>query len=94
MTNERARQLRENQTDAEKKLWRSLHTFKARGFHFRRQVPIDSFIVDFACYSARLVIEIDGGQHNEREAAAKDSGETLICQAMDSAFCDSGTTKS
>jgi very-short-patch-repair endonuclease len=64
MANERARELRANQTDAERKLWRSLRLLKTEGFHFRRQVPIDSFIVDFACLSARLVIEIDGGQHN------------------------------
>jgi len=37
---------------------------KTDGFHFRRQVPIDHLIVDFACLSARLVIEIDGGQHH------------------------------
>jgi very-short-patch-repair endonuclease len=65
MANARARQLRSNQTDAEKKLWRSLRLLKSRGFHFRRQVPIEGLIVDFACYSARLVIEVDGGQHNE-----------------------------
>jgi len=37
---------------------------KAKGFHFRRQAPVGEFIVDFACISARLVIELDGGQHN------------------------------
>jgi very-short-patch-repair endonuclease len=64
MANERARQLRTNGTDAERKLWRFLRSLKAQGFHFGRQVPIGCFIVDFACYSARLVIEVDGGQHN------------------------------
>jgi very-short-patch-repair endonuclease len=64
MANERARQLRRNQTDAERKLWRYLRVLKADGFHFRRQVPIDPFIVDFACLSTRVVIELDGGQHN------------------------------
>ena len=64
MANERARQLRTNSTDAERKLWRFLRTLKTQGFHFRRQVPIDRFIVDFACYSSRLIIEVDGGQHN------------------------------
>jgi very-short-patch-repair endonuclease len=61
---ERARQLRTNSTNAERKLWRFLRTLKPHGFHFRRQVPIDHLIVDFACYSARVVIEVDGGQHN------------------------------
>jgi very-short-patch-repair endonuclease len=64
MANQRARRLRSNQTDAEKKLWHHLRVLKGEGFHFRRQVPIDHLIVDFACYSARLVIEVDGGQHN------------------------------
>jgi very-short-patch-repair endonuclease len=76
MANERARQLRTNSTNAERKLWRFLRSLKKQGFHFRRQVPFDRFIVDFVCYSARLVIEVDGGQHNMapglREDAARD----------------------
>ena len=72
MANQRARALRTNQTDAERKLWRELRQLKPLGFHFRRQVPIDHFIVDFACYSARLVIEVDGGQHNFAEGLQAD----------------------
>ena len=72
MANKHARQLRRNQTDAERKLWRSLRLLKSQGFHFRRQVPIDGIIVDFACYSSRLVIEVDGGQHNEATGRAAD----------------------
>jgi len=72
MANERARQLRRNQTDAERKLWRSLRLLKSQGFHFRRQVPIEGIIVDFACYSSRIVIEVDGGQHNEATGQAAD----------------------
>jgi very-short-patch-repair endonuclease len=72
MANERARQLRTNSTDAERKLWQSLRRLKSRGFHFRRQVPIEGLIVDFACYSARLVVEVDGGQHNEAKGKAAD----------------------
>jgi very-short-patch-repair endonuclease len=64
MANENARRLRSNLTDAERKLWWHLRPLKQIGFHFRRQVPIDHFIVDFACFSARVVIEVDGGQHN------------------------------
>ena len=63
MANARARALRSNQTDAERN-WYRLRELKRYGFHFRRQVPIDYFIVDFACFSARIVIEVDGGQHN------------------------------
>ncbi|MBI4275814.1 MAG: endonuclease domain-containing protein [Rhizobiales bacterium] len=64
MANQRARKLRSNQTNAERKLWIHLRTLKESGFHFRRQAPIDHLIVDFVRFSARLVIEIDGGQHN------------------------------
>jgi very-short-patch-repair endonuclease len=53
-----------NSTDAERKLWWHLRPLKRKGLHFRRQVPIDHMIVDFACHSARVVIEVDGGQHN------------------------------
>ncbi|MCX7295668.1 MAG: DUF559 domain-containing protein [Hyphomicrobiales bacterium] len=72
MANKVARQLRTNSTDAERKLWRFLRSLKAQGFHFRRQVPIDHFIVDFVCYSARLVIEVDGGQHNMQPGLRSD----------------------
>ena len=64
MANKRARALRHNMTDAEKRLWQPLRELKGLGFRFRSQVPIDPYIVDFACYGARLVIEVDGGQHN------------------------------
>ena len=74
MANERARELRRNQTAAERKLWRSLRLLKRDGFHFRRQAPIGHFIVDFACISSRLVIEVDGGQHNAE--AGRNSDES------------------
>jgi len=77
MANQRARHLRSNATEAEKKLWLSLRHYKKRGLHFRRQVPIDGMIVDFACYAARLVIEVDGGQHNEETNAAADRERDL-----------------
>ncbi|MGE0612166.1 MAG: endonuclease domain-containing protein [Hyphomicrobiales bacterium] len=72
MANQRARQLRSNQTEAEKKLWTLLRALKGRGFHFRRQVPIDHLIVDFACFSRRLVIEVDGGQHGMQQGLRAD----------------------
>jgi very-short-patch-repair endonuclease len=81
MANERARQLRRNQTDAERKLWRSLRLLKKQGHHFRRQVPIDGVIVDFACYSSRLVIEVDGGQHNEDAGLAADKRRDAMLAA-------------
>jgi very-short-patch-repair endonuclease len=61
----RARSLRANITNAERKLWYALRDRRFAGYKFRRQVSIGPYIVDFLCYSARLVIEVDGGQHAE-----------------------------
>jgi len=52
-------------TDAERKLWFALRDRRFTNFKFRRQVPVGPFIADFLCYDARLVIEVDGGQHAE-----------------------------
>ena len=57
-----ARDLRKNSTDAESRLWYFLRANRL-GFKFRRQVPIKRFIVDFLCHEKRLIIELDGGQH-------------------------------
>ena len=57
-----ARDLRKNGTDAEIRLWCFLRANRL-GFKFKRQVPIKRFIVDFLCYEKRLIIELDGGQH-------------------------------
>jgi len=59
----RARALRKKQTDAEKLLWKHLRNRQFHGYKFRRQVPIGRYIVDFACISLKLVIELDGSQH-------------------------------
>ena len=59
----RARRLRKNLTDAEKRLWARLRFKQLDGFRFRRQQPIGPFVVDFFCPQVKLIIEIDGGQH-------------------------------
>jgi very-short-patch-repair endonuclease len=59
----RARRLRSEMTDAERRLWSRLRGQQIRGARFRRQVLIGPYIVDFACLSHRLIIEVDGGQH-------------------------------
>jgi very-short-patch-repair endonuclease len=59
-------------TPQEVKLWVRLRKFRSDGYHFRRQVPIDRFIVDFACFGSRLVIEVDGGQHGKETSLARD----------------------
>ena len=62
----RARELRRNQTDAEQLLWRSLKSRQLNGYKFRRQFPVHPYIVDFACLSENLIVELDGGQHTEQ----------------------------
>ncbi len=60
-----ARDLRRNMTDAERRLWGALRAQRFEGWKFRRQEPLGDYIADFICHDARLVIEIDGGQHAE-----------------------------
>jgi len=62
---EKARRLRRNQTDAEARLWKALRGRRMTGFKFRRQHPIPPYIADFACVEAGLIVEIDGGQHQD-----------------------------
>jgi very-short-patch-repair endonuclease len=68
LTQTRARKLRIQSTDAERLLWRHLRNKQLAGHRFRRQVPIGSYIADFACLDAKLVIELDGGQHQAQPA--------------------------
>ncbi len=76
----RARGLRKLQSDAEQKLWLALRDRRLHGIKFSRQVPIDRFIADFVCRSAKLIIEVDGGQHDQN--AAKDAERTDILSAL------------
>ena len=63
----RARELRKKQTDAEWKLWSRLRNRQLSGYKFRRQFAVGPYVVDFVCLERRLAIELDGGQHSERE---------------------------
>ena len=63
---DRARQLRNEQTDAEAKLWARLRARQISDVKFRRQHPIGPYVADFCCVEHRLIIEIDGGQHAEQ----------------------------
>ena len=63
MASENARAMRQAATEAEKRLWSILRRRQIDGCRFRRQVPIDPYIADFVCFSHRLIIEVDGGQH-------------------------------
>src|ERR1700751_2353483 len=60
----RARTLRGNMTEAETRVWQILRSHQMKGYKFRRQVPIGRYIADFVCHGARLIVEIDGGQHD------------------------------
>ncbi len=62
---DRSRDLRCNQTDVERILWRHLKARQVNGWRFRRQHPIEPYIADFACIEAMLIVEADGGQHAE-----------------------------
>ena len=79
MANRKARDLRTNATDAERRLWERLRRKQIDGHRFRRQVPLGSYIVDFICFDARLVVEVDGGQH--AKSAAKDARRTAFLEA-------------
>ncbi len=63
-THARARTLRQNMTEAERRLWQRMRSHQIKGYKFRRQVPIGHYIADFVCHEARLIVEIDGGQHD------------------------------
>ena len=63
---ERARQLRRNHTEAERRVWARLRARQLNGVKFRRQHPVGSFVVDFCCPERRVIVELDGGQHASR----------------------------
>ena len=71
-----ARILRKNQTPQESKMWNILRNQQIRGCKFRRQYPIGEYIVDFVCKEIKLIIEIDGGQHNESDNITYDGKRT------------------
>ena len=71
-----ARELREKQTEAERALWEKLRSKQLEGVKFRRQQPIGPYIVDLASFERKLIIEIDGGQHNEKEVRQRDEART------------------
>jgi len=68
-----AKKLRANTTPHERTLWRALKERPMEGTHFRRQAPIGRYVVDFLCPAKRLIIELDGGHHNDDATAKRDS---------------------
>ena len=78
---EYAAENRKFQTDAERMLWRCLSTNKL-GIHFRRQHIIGCYIADFVCLRKKLIIEVDGGYHSQKEQAIKDYYRTEDLERM------------
>ena len=76
-----ARALRRNSTDVERILWSELRDHRLKGASFRRQVPIANYIADFVCHAARLVIELDGGQHFSDDGEQADATRSAVIEA-------------
>lgn len=66
-----AARLRRDMTDAEKRIWEHLRNRQLDDLRFRRQATIGPYVVDFLCFEAKLVVELDGGQHNEEADRAR-----------------------
>lgn len=71
-----AKKMRSNMTPAEIKMWQVLRAKRFLNLKFKRQVLIGNYIVDFLCESQKLIIEIDGGQHNEELNISNDKART------------------
>jgi very-short-patch-repair endonuclease len=79
---QKARQLRATQTSAEAILWRALRDRRLKGTRFRRQRPIDRYVVDFVAVSAKLIVEIDGATHSTAQELARDAERTRILESL------------
>ena len=81
----RRRELRRNQTDAERALWGKVRNKQFFGMKFFRQYSIGPYILDFYCPAMKLVVELDGGQHNESDKKGRDAArsEYLKSQGID-----------
>lgn len=73
---EKSRDLRKNMTPQERKLWYIIKNRQFFGYRFRRQFPLGQYIVDFMCREKKIIIEIDGGQHNEIKNIQYDNKRT------------------
>ena len=76
------RNLRNNSTKSEVKLWMELRAKKMMGYDFHRQKPLDNFIADFFCHEHMLVIELDGYSHNFEEVAIRDRAKEKTLSAL------------
>ena len=81
--------MRADSTKAENMLWQALRNKQLEGLKFKRQVPLDGYILDFVCFDARLIVEVDGSQHAELTSDAA-TGSSFRGGGIQ-AFCASGT---
>jgi len=79
---QRCRDLRKNATDAEQLLWACLRDRNLAGYKFRRQHPVDNYILDFYCHEARLCVELDGGGHTEPDQQDYDAERTAFLESQ------------
>jgi very-short-patch-repair endonuclease len=79
---QRARKLRAAQTSAEARLWRPLRNRRLAHWKFRRQHPIDRYIVDFVTLDGKLVVEVDGATHGSAAELARDAQRTRILESL------------
>lgn len=77
-----ARNLRKNATIQERRLWNLLKNRQFCNFKFKRQQPVGDYIVDFICKKAKIIIEIDGGQHNEPKNIEYDKTRTEFLNSL------------
>lgn len=77
----KARELRHSLNKSETLVWNFLRTHRWRGFHLTRQVPAEGYILDFACRSLRIAIEVDGPHHSESVQAWKDGQRQRALEA-------------
>lgn len=84
MANLNARALRWTMTDAERRLWALLRRKQLQGYRFRRQHPVEPYILDFYCFAEKLAVELDGSQHASAEGLAYDGrrGALLAVQGI------------
>ena len=81
-THQHARELRQQSTEAEQKLWTLLRNRQLKEKKFRRQHAIAGYVADFYCHESKLVVELDGNIHNNREAKAYDHSRTALLNEM------------
>ena len=82
MIKAKARELRRNPTEAERRLWKHLRLRQIGGYKFRRQQSLGPYIVDFVCLGKRVVVEVDGGQHSEQIAYDTERSAWLEAQGF------------